>query len=116
MVFAAILSKIETAALAGKPVRLDEDQVRAFVGSPAYLAMCEMKQKELAASWHEESQEQVPAPSSGHSGSGIAPTETSGASVGTMTAAERAAVERAASKRASEAVRAAVPRKRLKTP
>lgn len=113
--FVEFAAAIEKSARNGTRAHIPPEISRALIESPAYAAIVNERTKELVASWEGRLQ-QPPVSSSDHSGSGIAPSATNGASVGTMTAENQESVGRAASRRASAAIAMVAPRKRRRMP
>ncbi len=118
---APIRDKFERALRNGERLHLEPEQVRAFARTVLWGMLAELTAKELADSWESELDQALPpttmppACSSGHSGSGLEPNAANGASAGMMRGPDQAAVGRAASRRASEAVAQVGRRKRQKT-
>ncbi|MDT7934974.1 MAG: hypothetical protein RQ833_10275 [Sphingomonadaceae bacterium] len=98
----------------GRPVRLEIDHLLVLLGPHIWPILSRAESEELRARCPGPSREnrapQLPhdlpprESSSGHIGCGTAPTATAGASAGTMTERTVEAEERAAARRASEAV------------
>ena len=115
--YTAITDALERAARNGTRAHLDADLVRALIASEAYSLLLADRKKEIISSW-QDNEKALPQPverSSGHSGSGIAPIGTTGASAGMMTEDQQEAVGLAASRQASEAVAQIARPKRRRT-
>lgn len=119
LTYAPIRDKFERAFRNEERLHLDFNQVRALVASPVYATLANLSAKEFADQCQDEETEEAATPriasNSGHSGFGTGPIATTGASVGTMTEAQAESVGRAASQRASAAVKAVVRPRRQKT-
>ncbi|KKW92281.1 hypothetical protein YP76_10140 [Sphingobium chungbukense] len=116
--FTEITDLLERAARNGTRAHLNHDLVRALIASEAYSLLLADRKKEIISTW-QDNEEALPRPgvrNSGSSGSGIAATEMTGASAGTMTADQTASVGLAASRQASAAVAQITHRKKRKTP
>jgi len=108
MIITDALAALERAARNGTRAHLEIEEVRAIIAHPAYLGYVESRRMEMIDSWQPAAAKPQPVHSSGTIGSITGPSETTGASAGTMPQL----VHDAGVALASEAASRRTPRKR----
>jgi hypothetical protein len=87
--FTEIVKLLEKAARNGTRAHLDPEHVQALLSNEVFLVLAESMRKEITGRWQGQSPEDI---SLANIGSGIAPTETIGASAGSSVARPAAAL------------------------